>query len=93
MPHEHWCVIPELMAANWTSIEIKAISSRDRSQGCHIYDRNYDALSKLPYLEALNQSEQSNDALIPCSQYPGAYQNYVQPDGLSIVTEVIEINN
>lgn len=88
MPQDHWCVIPELKLANWTSNEIKSISTNDAAQGCQIYDRNYEAISKMSYLNALNESEQLSDTLIPCSRYPGTYQNFMQSDGLSIVTEV-----
>lgn len=66
-------------------------SSTGLGRGCQIYDRDYALLSKMSQLNAFNYTEsQPKPSIIQCSQHSGTHQNFVQSEGLSIVSEVNE---
>ncbi|XP_023709704.1 organic cation transporter protein isoform X3 [Cryptotermes secundus] len=64
----HWCAVPELQATNWTSEQIRTISSPGGISGdsCEIVNWNYTILAALSYEEALNYISNVN--------YPGQYE-------------------
>ncbi|CAG5107093.1 Similar to Orct: Organic cation transporter protein (Drosophila melanogaster) [Cotesia congregata] len=64
----HWCYIPELLDANWTSEQIQNILAVDK---CLKYDYNYAYLGHLGYENAVKHVEDSkfNTSLVPCSSF------------------------
>lgn len=50
-----WCVIPELVNDNWTTDQIRNISSAD---DCHIFDFNYTYIASLGYNRAQEYVEE-----------------------------------
>ncbi|XP_074104422.1 organic cation transporter protein-like [Cotesia typhae] len=65
---EHWCHIPELLDANWTSEQIQNISAGDK---CLKYDYNYAYLAHLGYENAIKHVEdlKFNTSLVSCSSF------------------------
>ncbi|PSN46169.1 hypothetical protein C0J52_16091, partial [Blattella germanica] len=52
----HWCKVPELINANWTSEQIRKISSPTGTSddSCSMFNWNYTHLAQITYEEALH---------------------------------------
>ncbi|KAJ9574200.1 hypothetical protein L9F63_008456 [Diploptera punctata] len=78
----YWCAVPELQNANWTSEQIRNISSPNgiSDESCSKYDWNYTDLARMTYEDALRY--------ISTEQKPSAYAcNSWSYDGNGIVSE------
>ncbi|XP_043487909.1 organic cation transporter protein-like [Polistes fuscatus] len=69
---KHWCSIPALEKANWTSEQIRTVSSLspDELSNCEYYDWNYEELANMGYDTALKKVEtDEKPKTIPCKQF------------------------
>ncbi|KAJ6638868.1 Organic cation transporter protein, partial [Pseudolycoriella hygida] len=90
MPTSYWCVIPELKSANWTTDQMRMISTKEHGLGdsCHVLNYNYSMLSHMNYNEAL-EYVQNNEVPeeISCLRSDRFYFDYFYNEGNSIVSE------
>ncbi|XP_014260538.1 organic cation transporter protein isoform X1 [Cimex lectularius] len=68
-----WCHVPELTNSNWTSEQIRNISSLDttKEENCYMYDWNYTLFSAIGYEESLNfiSGQKNRPDKIKCTSY------------------------
>lgn len=88
MPTSFWCVIPELKEANWTTEQMRTLSTNKGGDGCRVLNYNYSMLSHMAYDEALNYVK-SHDVPeeISCLKSSSFYHDYYYNEGNSIVSE------
>ncbi|XP_011505904.1 PREDICTED: organic cation transporter protein-like [Ceratosolen solmsi marchali] len=64
----HWCAVPELTKANWTSDQIRNISSVG---SCAKYDYDYSHLAEIGFEESLKYVEKHHETTgtVKCTEY------------------------
>ncbi|XP_068990501.1 organic cation transporter protein-like [Neodiprion pinetum] len=85
---QHWCAIPVLEKAGWTPEQIRNISSPKPGDwsNCEYYKRNYAALEKMSYQQAMRnvESQTKRHILTDCTEFS---YDLKDAQGTSVVTE------
>lgn len=88
MPHDYWCVIPELSASNWTTDQIRNISSqRHGFDNCKVADLNYKQLAQYSFEEAYSMDLPTPVSEVSCHNRPQSYFDYEPKEKITIVQE------
>ncbi|KAG4075613.1 hypothetical protein HA402_003438 [Bradysia odoriphaga] len=88
MPTSFWCVIPDLLEANWTTEQMRTLSTKEGGDGCRVLNYNYSMLSHMAYDEAVRYvKSQDVPEEVSCLRSSTFYHDYYYSEGNSIVSE------